>query len=138
MWVLIDAISVQEVVGTIPSLKLPRAHEAIPSVVAWRAHAVPIVDLGALITGPSTAGERMRMLVIRAENSTIAVPVDAVTEVVHLSEQELRPPHAIGLSIAVAEATVQGQLMALIDLNAVVRRLMGEAEGGEHSAHARV
>jgi chemotaxis signal transduction protein len=129
MWVLVDAVSVQEVVGAIPSLRLPRGHGAISSVVAWRARAVPVVDLGAFAHALASPEERARMLIVRAADSVIAVPVDSAAEVVHLDDESVRAPHATVVDFAVGEADVAGHLMTLVDLDALVRRLVGA--GGE-------
>jgi chemotaxis signal transduction protein len=130
MWVLFDAMSVQEVVGTIPALRLPRGHGAIASVVAWRARAIPVVELGAFAHALAQAEERPRMLIVHVGDSVIAVPVDAAAEVVHLDAEQLRAPHATVVDFAVAEADVGEQLMTVIDLNALLRRLVG-ADGEE-------
>ncbi len=126
VWVLLDAVGVQEVVGTVPWLRLPQGHRGIPGVIAWRAQAVPIIDLAAFIPGLVAGEPRSRTLIARTGESTIALPVDAVTEVVQVAKEELRVPHAVTIGIATAEAEVQGRLMALIDLDALVRRLSGE------------
>src|SRR5581483_5863374 len=125
-WVLIDAPGVLEVVGTVPWLRLPRAHRAIPGVIAWRARAVPIVDLSSFLAGASSGEPRSRTLIIRAAQSTIAVPVDAVTEVVQVPPEALRVPHAVRTEIATAETELQGELMAVVDLNALIARLSGD------------
>jgi chemotaxis signal transduction protein len=131
-WFLIDAPAVLEVVGRVPWLRLPRTQRAVPGVIAWRAHAVPIVDLSAFTPGAAAGETRPRTLIVRVAESTIAMPVDAVTEVVHVAPEALRMPHAVKSTIAAAEAEVQGQLMALIDVAALVRRLSGE-EGAVRS-----
>jgi chemotaxis signal transduction protein len=129
-WVLIDAPAVLEVVGTVPWLRLPRAHSAIPGVIAWRARAVPIVDLSSFLPGVAQGEPRGRTLIVRAAQSTIAVPVDAVTEVVQVPPDALRVPHAVRADVATAETDLQGQLMAVVDLSALVSRLYGEEGGG--------
>ena len=126
MWVLIDSAGVLEVVGAVPWLRLPRAPRTIPGVIAWRAHAVPIVDLAAFMPGVAHGEPRDRTLIIRVAQSTIGVPVDAVTEVIQVPPEALRVPHAVPPEIATGEADVQGQLMALVDLEALVNRLSGE------------
>jgi chemotaxis signal transduction protein len=126
MWLLIDAPAVLEVVGAVPWLRLPRAQRAVPGVIAWRAQAVPIVDVSVFMPGLTPGEARARTLIVRVAESTIALPVDGVTEVVHVPAEALRIPHAVRSEIAAAEADVQGQLMALIDLDALVRRLSGE------------
>jgi chemotaxis signal transduction protein len=131
-WVLIDAPGVLEVVGTVPWLRLPRAHRAIPGVIAWRARAVPVVDLSSFLPGVEHGQPRSRTLIVRTAQSTIAVPVDAVTEVVHVPRDMLRVPHAVRAEIATAETELQGQLMAVVDLTALVGRLAGD----ERSARA--
>jgi len=126
MWVLIDAAGVLEVVGAVPWLRLPRAPRTIPGVIAWRAHAVPIVDLAGFLPGAAHGEPRDRTLIVRLSQSTIGVPVDAVTEVIQVPPESIRVPHAVRAEIATAEADVHGQLMALVDLEALVSRLSGE------------
>ncbi len=137
MWLLIDAPAVLEVVGAVPWLRLPRAQRAVPGVVAWRAQAVPVVDLSAFIPGAAAGEARARTLIVRVGQSTIALPVDAVTEVVHVPPEAMRIPHAVQSEIAAGETDVQGHLMALIDLDALVRRLAGE-EGSVRSDDERL
>jgi chemotaxis signal transduction protein len=126
MWVLIDAAGVLEVVGAVPWLRLPRAPRTIPGVIAWRAHAVPIVDLAGFIPGVAHGQPRDRTLIVRLAQSTIGVPVDAVTEVIQVPPEAIRVPHAVRTEIATAETDVHGELMALVDLEALVGRLSGE------------
>lgn len=132
MWVLVDAAGVLEVVGSVPWLRLPRAPRAIPAVIAWRAQAIPILDLAGLVPGVAHGQPRERTLIVRASGSTVGVPVDAVTEVISVAPEALRVPHAVRPEIAAAETDVQGQLMALVDLDALVSRLSGE-EGAARS-----
>jgi len=60
----------------------------------------------------------------------VAVPVDAVTEVVHVSQEALRLPHAVRAEVATAETELQGELMAVVDLTALVGRLSSDERSG--------
>jgi chemotaxis signal transduction protein len=71
------------------------------------------------------------MLIVHVADSVIAVPVDAAAEVVLLENEDLRAAHATPIELAIAEATVGDQLMAILDLDALLRRLVG-VESEEH------
>jgi chemotaxis signal transduction protein len=95
-------------------------------VIAWRARAVPVVDLSSFLPGVEHGQPRSRTLIVRTAQSTVAVPVDAVTEVVHVPRDMLRVPHAVRAEVATAETELHGQLMAVVDLSALVGRLAGD------------
>lgn len=126
-WFLLDAARVREIIGEIPWLVIPHGRPEAPGVVAWQGRAVALVDLAAVALGapPLAAGERRRRTVIaEAHGSAVALPCDAAREVVELGDEALRPPHAHPASCASAEAEVNGKVMALLDLDQLVARIV--------------
>lgn len=137
-WLLTEAWRVKEVLGSLPWLHLPRARAAVPGVVGWRARAVPVVDLAAFVPGLTRlrpSEKRARTLVCGAAEGTIALPVDAATEIVTLSLDSVQSQHATNCTVAVAEATVGEQPMALVDWDMLVSELFADRGfGAERSA----
>jgi chemotaxis signal transduction protein len=133
LWLLIGASSVEEVLGAVPWVRIPRAHELLPGVLAWRGRALPVLDLARVLNLPAIEdSDRSRTLVVRAGSSTLAVPVDAAREVATFADHELHAAQVLTSRFVRFEAELRDVLMAVVDIDALTQSMLvsdGAAEG---------
>lgn len=130
IWVLIDAHFVAEILGAEPWLPIPDARAELPGVVAWRGRAIPLIDLaGPLGLRPLSARQaRERTLIVSVLQSAAALPVDAAREVHVFATEDLRPLHVRSLPYASAEIDTEGTVMAVIDLERLIKDLREQGQ----------
>lgn len=89
-WLLIEARDVIEILGACPLTRLPGTPTLMPGVTAFRGRAVAVLDVGALLGADplATRAPRARTVVVELGASTVAIPADAVREVVELQPSE--------------------------------------------------
>ena len=133
VWLALDAAWVREVLGERPWVPLPGASPALPGVIAWRGRAIAVVDIGALtgLANPLHPGRvRHRVVVAQFDPYTLALPVEAVREVMEVPEEEFRPPHATMQTYSAGEIDLLGVPTPVLDLPAVIRAIApATAEG---------
>jgi chemotaxis signal transduction protein len=126
-WFVLDALVVQEVLGSRSWVPLPHAPPETPGVLSWRGRAVAVLDVRAYLAGcePLGAGATSpRTLVVLGEGCTLALPVEAVREVHEVKPSDIRPAGTVSAMIK-EEVVVGGTTMPRIDLEAVLERLLG-------------
>jgi chemotaxis signal transduction protein len=135
-WFGLDALAVQEVLGERSWVRLPHASPCAPGVLAWRGRAVAVLDVSEFLREcePLRVNvPRPRTLVVLAEACTFAIPVDSV-RVVH--EIGAPPPgpkedgsgEPANLSDGVDESAIDAAALPVLDLVAIVERVLREAE----------
>src|SRR5215472_11977592 len=95
-WVLLDALPVQEVLGTRRWVPVPHASSQIPGVLAWRGRAIAVFDLSTLLEGGSPlqpGALRPRTVIVESRSCALAMPVDMVHEVGEVTPTQIRPSH---------------------------------------------
>ncbi len=128
-WVALVAEVVREILGPRPWVPIPGSTPNVPGVLSWRGVALPLVDLGALMgLGESVRPGvvHRRVVVVEAGGHTLALPVDAVREVMHVEEAAVGPPHATAARFAGAEVEIDRTPMPVLDLSAVVQALVAQ------------
>lgn len=94
-WLAVDAQKVLEIVGPSPIVALPGMPRPLPGVTAFRGRAVAVLDAGALlgVAAPLGPGDtRPRTVLVQAGPSVVALPADAVREVLEVPEGAVAPP----------------------------------------------
>jgi purine-binding chemotaxis protein CheW len=111
-----------------------RALTPVPATPPWmrgvmnlRGTVVPVVDLAARLGMEPTQVSRRTCLIIvemdvEAERVVIAVMVDAVSRVVEVSPGDIQepPPFGIGIDCVPGLVRVDGRLIVLLDLTAIL------------------
>jgi chemotaxis signal transduction protein len=128
LWIAVDARVVEEVVGRRTWIAVPGAPRFVPGVLPWRGRAIGVVDLGAalgLCAAADPRSSRPRLVVLRAREAMVAVPADGVREAANVENvrapNAARPPHATG------ELELGGVTLAVVDVEAAVAQIVGEA-----------
>lgn len=125
----LPVLGVREIIRLCPITPVPRMPSYIKGVINLRGKVIPILDLRAKFQLSSESyGERACIIVVQvgvppATVTLMGAIVDAVEEVVELSEAELEPTPDFGGSpdtdYILGMATVQGGVKTLLDLDKV-------------------
>ncbi|MFZ5889540.1 MAG: chemotaxis protein CheW [Myxococcota bacterium] len=137
-WVLLDATLVREIRGGEPWLPIPQARAELPGVMAWRGRAIPLVDLAYWFGRHrlELREVRPRTLVVAHDAGIVALPVDSVREVLTVTSNDLTPAHGSRAPYSQLELDLNGSLMPLVDLKAILNDLV-ESASHEGSDAAR-
>ena len=125
----LPVLGVREIIRLCPITPVPRMPDYIKGVINLRGKVIPILDLRAKFQlSTETYGERACIIVVQvgAPPATVMLMgaiVDAVEEVINLSEAELEPTPDFGGSpktdYILGMATIQGGVKTLLDLDKV-------------------
>ena len=113
---------VREIVRIRPITPVPRVPAEVCGVISLRGEIVEVVDLRRrLELEPAPHGRSTRIIVVHGDNGRIAgILVDAVREVLRVSEREVRAPSA-GDAGSVEALCVRGEeFVSMIDLDRVL------------------
>ena len=133
----ISILRVREIAEYRPLTPVPMRPVWMRGVMNLRGTVVPVVDLASKLGLGTTAISRFTCLIIvdldvDGERTVVAVMVDAVSRVVDVASHEIQeaPPFGLGLDIVPGLVRVDGELIVLLDLIAIVteRELTGAAE----------
>ena len=133
----ISILRVREIAEYRPLTPVPMRPVWMRGVMNLRGTVVPVVDLAAKLGLGTTTISRFTCLIIvdldvDGERTVVAVMVDAVRRVVDVSTEEIQeaPPFGLGLDIVPGLVRVDGELIVLLDLIAIVteRELTGAAD----------
>ena len=89
--------NVREIAKPLPMVELPHAPEAVVGVAEYRGEVIPVVDLRVRFGHPvAPATRRTKWIVALVSVRTVALVVDAVTEVFGTGGGDLRPAPILG------------------------------------------
>ena len=133
----ISILRVREIAEYRPLTPVPMRPAWMPGVMNLRGTVVPVVDLAAKLGLGSTAISRFTCLIIidldmDGERTVVAVMVDAVRRVVDVAGTDIQdaPPFGMAFDIVPGMVRIEGELIILLDVTAVVSEpeLTGAAE----------
>ena len=92
----LDVTAVREIIRVPEITRLPNAPEFVAGVINVRGRLIPVMDLHRRFK-IAAAGQtgNSRIVVVNVEGELTGVLVDAVTEVLRVSEQAIEPPSAV-------------------------------------------
>lgn len=117
-WLAVDAHRVLEIVGPSAITRIPGTPRAILGVAPFRGRAVPVLDVGAVVGAAEPQpldAPRARTVVVQIGQSTVALPADAVREVIDVPESELAPARP-DQPWAEAQVAIHGELAPVLDV----------------------
>ena len=121
-------ISVIHEIVRVPEITaVPDSPSFVEGVINLRGKIVPVVDLRKRFGEKTvTRNKKNRILVSESEGKLVGLIVDAASEVLRISENEIDPPpHVLEngeLNYVTGLGKLQGRLMILIDLNKTLQR----------------
>jgi len=121
----VDIAAVEGIIKMEPVTKVPRAPSFVEGVINLRGSVLPVIDLRTRFGLP--AGEEnkeRRIVVVEVNNAAVGMVVDAVSEVLRVSEDDVEPPSPIVTTVdstfITGIAKVDGRLVILLDLGKVL------------------
>ena len=121
----VDIMKVQEIIRLQNITRVPQMPGFIEGVLNLRGNVIPVIDLRKrfnLALTEQTA--HTRIVVINVSGRTLGVIVDAVSEVMRLSDDQIEPPpqviSGIGHEYLEGVGKVQGRLIILLDLDKIL------------------
>jgi chemotaxis signal transduction protein len=131
VWLALEASSVREVLGERAWVRVRPMIREIPGVIPWQGRAIALLDLGSLFEGmrPLLPDERRcRTLVANVDDRTVAIPVDAVMEVVEVDESHVRPRQLTRLGHCAQEVELGGIPMPLFNLGEALQAILSSSK----------
>lgn len=124
----IEITKVQEIILIGDITRVPQTATYIKGLINLRSTVIPIVDLRLRFNMPEqAANEETRIMVMNVAGKTIGVVVDAVSEVLRITKDQIAPPPAtvsgVGREHITGLAKLNQRLLILLDMD----RLLTEA-----------
>ncbi|APE43497.1 chemotaxis protein CheW [Sulfitobacter alexandrii] len=120
----IDIMSVREIRGWTRATPLPQAPRYMKGVINLRGTVLPVMDLAQRLgLAPRAQGDRAVIIVVKHEDSMTGLLVDAVSDIVALTTDNLQvpPDGAAGAGGVVSALTlIDDRMIRVLDLGATV------------------
>ncbi|QFT59962.1 Chemotaxis protein CheW [Sulfitobacter sp. THAF37] len=120
----IDIMSVREIRGWTRATPLPQAPHYMKGVINLRGTVLPVMDLAnRLGLPPRTQSDRAVIIVVKHEESMTGLLVDAVSDIVALTSDDLQPPpdgSAGGGGVVSALTLIDDRMIRVLDLGATI------------------
>lgn len=130
----VDIMRAQEIIMISQITRVPEVPDFICGLINLRGHVIPIVDLRKRFGLPARDwDEHTRVIVVNVESKTIGIVVDAVTEVLRISVDQIEPPPSsiTGLDHDYIRGLVKLESKLLILLN--IERILSREQQREVS-----
>jgi purine-binding chemotaxis protein CheW len=96
----VDIIKVQEIMRVQEITKVPQMPDYVEGVINLRGNVIPIMDLRKKFgLEVKERDNQTRIIVVNVQNRIVGFIVDAVQQVLRLSEDQIEPPPEVGTSI---------------------------------------
>lgn len=121
----VDIACVREIYNWKKATTVPQAPSFVEGVINLRGSVVPVIDLRKRFGLPETEPTKdTRIVVVEMKGLTIGMVVDAVSEVLRISSDQVEPPPpvvvGIGAEFIVGVAKLEERLIILVDLEKVL------------------
>ncbi|MGR3320393.1 MAG: chemotaxis protein CheW [Pseudooceanicola sp.] len=121
----LDIMSVREIRGWTRTTPMPRAPKYMRGVINLRGTVLPVMDLASRLNLPSQeTNDRNVIIVVHLNNVLTGLLVDAVSDIVAMSADDLQPPPDMSsdpqMSVVRALTVIEDRMIRVLDLAAVV------------------
>lgn len=121
----IEITKVQEIILVGEITKVPQTPKYIKGLINLRSTVIPIVDLRLRFGMPEDAvGDETRIMVMNVAGKTIGIIVDAVSEVLRISRDQIAPPPPTvccqGREYLTGLAKLEKRLLILLDVERIL------------------
>ncbi|PJE25887.1 purine-binding chemotaxis protein CheW [Pseudooceanicola antarcticus] len=121
----LDIMSVREIRGWTRTTPMPHAPDYMRGVINLRGTVLPVMDLARRLNLPSQeTNERNVIIVVKLSGTLTGLLVDAVSDIVAITEDDLQPPPDISsdpqMSVVRSLTVIDDQMIRVLDLAAVV------------------
>lgn len=128
----VDIMSVREIRGWTPATAMPHSPAYVRGVINLRGTVLPVIDLGARL-GLAVAEPTARHVIIvaRIGERTVGLLVDAVSDILTVSDETVQPAPDVGCEAVRAFSrgilAVDGRMISLIALDNILPEMQAEA-----------
>jgi purine-binding chemotaxis protein CheW len=133
----IEITKVQEIILMGEITRVPQTPDYIKGLINLRSTVIPIVDLRLRFGLPcQDATDETRIMVVNVAGKTIGIIVDAVSEVLRISDEQIAPPPAtvagLGREYLTGLVKLENRLLILLDID----KILGHEEAAAVEAAA--
>lgn len=121
----LDIMSVREIRGWTRATPLPHAPPYMKGVINLRGTVLPVMDLGERLgLPPRSQSNRNVVIVVKCEKSMTGLLVDAVSDIITLTADDLQPPpemaNAGSINVVSDLTLIDERMIRILDLAATV------------------
>lgn len=121
----LDILSVKEIRGYESVTKIANAPAFIKGIINLRGDIVPILDLRLKFNvGSATYDDFTIVIVLHVHNRIVGIVVDGVSDVVKVTQEQLRPPPNFGVAFdsryLLGLATINEQMIIMVDIDELI------------------
>ncbi len=124
----LDIMSVREIRGWTKTTPMPHAPAFMRGVINLRGTVLPVMDLAARLgLPPLETTERNVIIVVKCNDGMTGLLVDAVSDIIALSEEDMQPPPDVGHDLAAstirALSLIEERMIRVLELENVVGKV---------------
>jgi purine-binding chemotaxis protein CheW len=128
----VDIMQVREIRGWTPATPLPHAPPYVKGVVNLRGAVLPVIDIAARLSmGQVEPTPRHVVIVVWIRNKLVGLLVDAVCDVLNVSDEQLQPSPDVACdtvnAFITALVTMEDRMLGLISLDSLLPAAEAEA-----------
>jgi purine-binding chemotaxis protein CheW len=128
----LDIMSVREIRGWTRTTPLPHAPSYMKGVINLRGTVLPVMDLAQRLgLAPREHTDRNVIIVVNHEDAMTGLLVDAVSDIIALTSEDLQPPPEIqstsGLNVVSALTLIDERMIRVLDLSSIVSQIQTTA-----------
>lgn len=121
----VDITLVESIIRMEPITVVPHAASFVEGVINMRGEILPVIDLNKRFSLPQGEhSKETRIIIVEVNHLRVGIVVDAVSEVLHVSEDIIEPPAPLVTSIDTTYiggiAKVPNRLVILLDLSKIL------------------
>ena len=121
----IDVMSVREIRGWTPATVLPHSQSFVRGVINLRGAVLPIVDLAVRLGfPPAEVMGRHVIIVVQVGSQFVGLLVDAVSDILSVSESEVLPPPDVASEMAkrfvCGLLAMEGRMLSILSVDSVL------------------
>ena len=122
----VDIMQVQEIIRIPPITRVPNTMPYLEGVINLRGNIIPVLSLRIRFGMPHVEKSDLnRIIVFQVQNKVLGIQVDAVTEVMYMSEDSIEPPPSISTGSLESKyirgaAKIGERLIVLLELDQIM------------------
>lgn len=121
----VSILQVQEIKRITEITRVPNTPDYIKGVINLRGSVLPVIDLKKRLNLPQQAStEDTRIIIVKVEELSIGMVVDAVSEVLTISQQNVDSPEVVAGSVSAnylsGVGKLEDRLLILLNLEAII------------------
>ena len=128
----LDIMSVREIRGWTRTTPLPHAPSYMKGVINLRGTVLPVMDLAERLgLAPRDHTDRNVIIVVNHENVMTGLLVDAVSDIIALTSEDLQPPpemqSTVGPNVVRSLTLIDERMIRVLDLSSIVAQAQSTA-----------